>query len=405
MRTKLFKIAQAATLGFAMTFTFSCSAPDDGEGGGGGLSAYYGWYGNGSATNYTISTAAQLRGLADIVRGVDGDNIPPQDDFRGKTITLDADIAGGEWRSIGYSYYPRVSPFNGTFDGNNKTISSLHTDNQGVFGLIGEYGTVKNIVFTDFSLDGSDGAGGLARINEGAVQNVGINGNITGGGLGGGLVYSNKGRVENSYFSGNVTGGGGIVHSNSGTVRNSYSTGSVSGGHDAGGVVGSNWGTVQNSYSTSNVTSCSTRCGGVVGSNEGTVQNSYATGSVSSNGAAGGVEGGYGGTIRNCVALNPSVNSGNYNSGKSYHSSGRVSSVNSSLNNNYGLKEMAMHSGYTIAPNVNGRDGADVTSTEYNDANWWQNTVEFSSDVWEFSAGLPILKNMPTGTQNPVVAR
>jgi uncharacterized protein (TIGR02145 family) len=32
MRTKLFKIAQAATLGFAITFTFSCSVPDDGDG-------------------------------------------------------------------------------------------------------------------------------------------------------------------------------------------------------------------------------------------------------------------------------------------------------------------------------------------------------------------------------------
>jgi uncharacterized protein (TIGR02145 family) len=40
MRTKLFKIAQAATLGIAITFTFSCSA-DDG-GGGGGSNAVYG---------------------------------------------------------------------------------------------------------------------------------------------------------------------------------------------------------------------------------------------------------------------------------------------------------------------------------------------------------------------------
>jgi uncharacterized protein (TIGR02145 family) len=36
MRTKLFKIAQAATFGLAITFTFSCSGNDDPDGGGGG---------------------------------------------------------------------------------------------------------------------------------------------------------------------------------------------------------------------------------------------------------------------------------------------------------------------------------------------------------------------------------
>jgi hypothetical protein len=35
MRTKLYKIAQAATLGFAITFTLSCSGGDDNNGGGG----------------------------------------------------------------------------------------------------------------------------------------------------------------------------------------------------------------------------------------------------------------------------------------------------------------------------------------------------------------------------------
>jgi hypothetical protein len=411
---KVHKITLAAGFMLAMAFTFiSCSnnEEEEGSGDGGGKSAYYGWYGSGSATSYTISTVAQLKGLANIVQGVRGDTIPPQDDFKGKTITLTADIdmsgESGQW-SIGYSYLP-LYPFNGTFDGSNKTISGFKASNQGFFGFIGEHGTVKNIVFTDFNLSGTDGAGGLARRSDGKVQNVGINGSIEGSSLGG-LVYNNGGIVENSYFSGSISGdydAGGVVNYNSGTVRNSYSTGSIGGWlhGTVGGVVKYNSGIVQNCYSTSNVTGGGV--GGVVAGNSGTIQNCYATGSVSGEsniGVAGGITGdNENATIRNCVALNPFILNPVHEVRFSF-SLGRVSS-GGSFSNNYGLAEMSMQSGYNIVSDVNGKDGADITSAEWGDASWWQNTVEFPSDVWEFRDGLPILKNMPAGTQNPVVTR
>jgi len=436
MRKFLTKIALVAGFGLALAFTFSCSTSDDDSSG--SKSVYYGWYGDGSATNYTISTAEQLRGLANIVRGRVKDTIP-QDDFRGKTITLDADLdlSSQKWLSIGNPYsnsFERGASFNGTFDGNNKTISGILTDNIGVFGHIGEYGTVKNIIFTDFKLEGSDGVGGLARNNEGTIQNISISGNINGSAGGGGLVdYNSKsGIVENSYFYGNITNTGlntgSIVGNNSGIVQNCYSAGDVtiSGSGTVGGVVGNNSGTVQNCYSTTNISGSTSTIGGVVGYNKGIVQDCYSTGRV--NGAAsggvvgsndggtiqncyttssvistrssvGGVTGGCGkNSIRNSVALNSSI-SPKDNSGIN---SNRICPNNEQINN-YGLSGIVIN-GYTIVSNVNGPDGADITSAEWNDVSWWQNTVGFSPSVWEFREnGLPILKNMPAGTQNPIV--
>jgi len=341
-----------AGLMLAMALTFSCTNTADDPTpipGGSEVSAYYGWYGNGSATNYTISTATQLRGLFDIIRGEESDSIPSQDDFYGKTITLVANInlndLNDEWWPMNYS------PFNGIFDGNNKTISGHIDGRDGIFGVIGEYGTVKNIVFTNFSYNGDYGV--LAYINKGTVQNVGVNGN-------------------------------------------------VSGTYTPSGVVGQNYGIVENCYSTSIIDGDGWRnTGGVVGQNFGTIQNCYATGSVSGGWYVGGIAGGNDdGSIQNCVALNPSINAGSINE----YILGRISdNYSSNTNSNYALNNMVMRSGYTVVPNVNGPDGEDITSAEWGDANWWQNTVGFSSEIWEFGAGLPTLKNMPTGTQNPAV--
>jgi hypothetical protein len=486
---KTTRFLAVAAISIALTSTFFACSTDDGEKNNGdpaNKDPVYGWYGNGSATNYTISTAAQLGGLANIVKGrgrtSDGTSLP-QDDFVGKTITLTADIdmsGQDEWRGIGYSYIS-LSPFNGTFDGNNKTISSLQTDNQGFFGYIGENGIVKDMIFIDLSYESADGGGGLARRNEGTIQNVSISGSGPGGG---GIVSTNYGIIESSSFSGDISfdgggiartnaesgvirdchtsgniNGGGIVNTNSGIVESSYSIGDITTNSNAGGIVksnnrtgivkncyatgnvintssgavggivGSNSGTVENCYSTGNVTGTTaggavgsnasagivrncyatgnvsgTRAGGVIGDNSGTVENCYATGNVSSTNFGGGVVGDNSySTIRNCVALNQSVT----RSSGSATTFGRViggalsSLSGDSYSNNYAQSEMTLPNGITVASDATGKHGEDITSDEWNNADWWQNTAEFPSSAWEFRAGLPILGNMPTGTQNP----
>ena len=355
----------------------------------------YGWYGNVSASTFTISNATQLEELAKIVRGTTGDNGPAQSYFKGKTVILSADIdmSGKSWYGITTSYgLGDLVGFNGTFDGNNKTISGLQANNQGFFGLIGKDGIVKNIVFVDLKVDGDDGGGGLARVNYGKIQNIIINGTVSGNP--GGVVCFNYGIVENCSFSGNITGGsgGGIAVNNfaGGVIRKCYVTGNISGG--CGGIVNSNYGTVQNCYVICNVTGFNST-GGVVGYNKGIIQNCYATGNITSDMSnAGGITGSNRGTVRNCVALNPSINAEMY--------IGRigVNADSSSISiNNYGLIEMEMKGRwvYTINPNVNGQDGANVSSVDAATQDWWITNVNWDFDTiwqWDDSKNLPILR-------------
>ncbi len=74
------------------------------------------WYTeNMSSTLFTINTAEELAGLADIVNS--GTYA-----FAGATITLtaDLDLSGHNWTSIGQD-----PPFSGTFDGDGYTISNM----------------------------------------------------------------------------------------------------------------------------------------------------------------------------------------------------------------------------------------------------------------------------------------
>ena len=77
------------------------------------------WY-SADETSYTIDSAAELAGLAQLVNG--GNN------FSGKTITLasNIDLAGQEWTPIGQFLGGKsTSYFGGTFDGDGYTISGL----------------------------------------------------------------------------------------------------------------------------------------------------------------------------------------------------------------------------------------------------------------------------------------
>ena len=82
--------------------------------------------------NWTINTA---QGLVEFQEAVNGGN-----DFTGKTVTLaaDIDLAGTSWAPIGGT---ESTPFSGTFDGAEHTISNL---NNGLFGYISS-ATIKNL--------------------------------------------------------------------------------------------------------------------------------------------------------------------------------------------------------------------------------------------------------------------
>ncbi|MCL2183002.1 MAG: hypothetical protein FWB85_05995, partial [Chitinispirillia bacterium] len=122
------------------------------------------WYeANRRASAFTISTADELAGLAAIVNGTRGGN--PYN-FKGKTVTLTADIdllRYDNWVPIGDNNH---FPFAGTFDGGSYVIRNLTIKDTGSLsrrGLFGSVvgGTVMNLGVEDVNITGEYSVGGI----------------------------------------------------------------------------------------------------------------------------------------------------------------------------------------------------------------------------------------------------
>jgi len=109
--------------------------------------------------NYHIYTAAELKEFRDAVNA--------GDDFSGKTVVLEADINlnNENWTPIAANVNGTQYFFQGTFDGQEYTISSLNIENvkveAGLFGYLG-VATVKNINITNVKITGNHSAGAIA---------------------------------------------------------------------------------------------------------------------------------------------------------------------------------------------------------------------------------------------------
>ena len=304
-------------------------------------------------TPYKIGTVEELLWFAGLVNGTLGHNAGTSEEGAEKNsaawavLTENIDLSkvcrkdGRSWTPIG----SESNPYTGTFDGGGNTIEGLYVDNStsnsetyvGLFGVVGEDGTVKNLTVAG-EVTGSDGrdrynftyTGGVAGQNYGTVAgcSFAVIGTVTGGDCYtyvGGVVGQNHGTVADCRNNGTVTAKkintgdesyiGGVVGENYGTVADCCNTGAVSStggntGGSTGGVAGeSTEGTIENCYNTGTVTGSSgqdSSTGGVVGeSAEGTIENCYNTGTVTGssgqNSSTGGVAGeSAGGTIENC---------------------------------------------------------------------------------------------------------
>ena len=214
-------------------------------------------------------------------------------------------IAGSSIDCSEYGVFaPIAGEFNGTFDGDNNTISNITIDapgaNSGLFDQIGNSGTVRNLIVQNAVVTGGL-AGVIAGVNEGTIENVHVSGTsteVSGIGAAGIVGQHVQGVIRNS--SANVTvnattaDAGGITSINSANIENSFSTGdvtSVNNSGAAGGITGHHiTGQVLNTYATGDVTVVGaglgawSGAGGLIGyifSGAGDdVINSYATGSV-----------------------------------------------------------------------------------------------------------------------------
>ncbi len=224
-----------------------------------------------------------------------------------------------------------VTPFTGTLDGLGHTINGLtinrpSTDNVGLFGVMAQNATLRNVGLVGGSITGYENVGplaGYACTLGGAapcfitlletIDHTYSTASVNGYANVGGLVGFNGGNITNSYSAGDVTGiwasiGGlvGITHSpwpSGGTgISSSYATGNVTatgtgpGTGAVGGLVGADSGTswISNSYATGRVTAVAATAyvGGLLGWNDaGQISNSYATGAVSGGSYNGGLLG------------------------------------------------------------------------------------------------------------------
>ena len=239
--------------------------------------------------SYTVYNADGLLNVAELVNGGKTDiNI---------TLTADIDLTGKNWTPIGTSF---SNKYTGTFDGGGHTIKGLTvtTNDQfvGLFGSIGNAGTVKNVMMEDVQITSnrsSGFAGGVAGYSDGTIENCSVSGSVSGTVYVGGVVgaqwngsitgCSSSATVKGTVYVGGVTG----QTNSSATLTACYATGNViieiapTKNISGGGLVGFNGGKgVRACYATGNVTSTGSSTGnvhifGLLGDNYTTVTACY----------------------------------------------------------------------------------------------------------------------------------
>ena len=210
---------------------------------------------------YRISNIRQLNNI----------NLYPESNY---ILINDIDLSETEWIPI--------SSFNGSFDGNGRTLSGLHLSEDrfyysGLFGVLGKDSVIKDMIFRDVNLTGIQYAGTLAGLNTGKVIRCRVTGNITGSECGGVVAVNEKsGSVSLCSFSGTCesrfSNAGGIAGINTGTINDCLSEGFFSVKKDnAGGISGFNTGTINRCFSTGRMLADNANAGGISGANSGLI--------------------------------------------------------------------------------------------------------------------------------------
>ena len=168
-------------------------------------------------------------------------------------------------------------PFKGSFDGCFKAFSNVTVSVGifgGLFGDLGNGGSISNVYLSESNINGGYNAGGIAGYSEGTIENCHVQESVTisGESMVGGIVGTSKGSVnycENkATVSGTSTQVGGIVGSMiSGKVTGCLNEGNVSSENAyVGGIVGQfNNAIIEECINTGTVSSNNYAVGGIVG--------------------------------------------------------------------------------------------------------------------------------------------
>ena len=247
-----------------------CTIGSWADGGGeSGAAEDLGYIYDSNTNTYTVYNADGLMNVAELVNGGKTDiNI---------TLDKDIDLTGKEWTPIGTGY---SNKYTGTFDGGGHTIKGLTvtTNDQfvGLFGDLGEAGTVKNVVMEGVQITNNHGsgyAGGVVGNSWGTIENCSVSGSVSG--------TMRVGGVVGNQWYGSITG-----CSSSATVKGMGDVGGVTGDTNAGA-------TLTACYATGNVIieidpTKNISGGGLVGfcGGKSVLLACYATGNVTSTGSS-----------------------------------------------------------------------------------------------------------------------
>ena len=295
----------------------------------------------GSETTFYITTAQQLKQLADEVNAGDSK--------KDKTYLLANDIdlsVYPNWTPIGRFDLPDMLPFSGVFDGQGYSITGLkisgNEDARGLFGYT-FCSAIRNVVIRNPEIQGRDKVGALVGYQ----------------------AYSSKG-IENCAVIG----------------------GKIQGSNRVGGLVGyMEESPIKNCYSTCEAATTLSKAGGIVGAHEvgSGLENCYATGNVS-----GAYSGGIAGQARNverCVALGQSVSA--------QEDAHRVVGENGggTLSGNYAWRSMKVNGNTVADDNAAGLNGAALSYDAATGLNAQFETIFGGDSAWTYTEnGLPILK-------------
>ncbi len=248
------------------------------------------WDGNGTQTSpYQITSTSDLLQLAnDVYNG---------DTYSGKYFKLMNDLVFTTSTSNWYAIAPTfasigtdTNPFEGTFDGDNHTLTGVYIYKalnnkgdlyQGLFGVIGSGGVVKNIILTDSKIAASNYSGAIAGENRGTITNCHVTSSV--------IVSPQRDYVttlswESCYvggIAGNNASGATISKCSSGAkiwtheITTSNSSGNVW-TRSYGGIAGVNAGNLNNCFALGvNTGIVKSDYGAITGYSNGTLANNY----------------------------------------------------------------------------------------------------------------------------------
>lgn len=204
------------------------------------------------------------------------------------------------------------SNFTGCFDANDFTVRNLTMRVQyepaGLFGWIGENGTVTNLHLENVDIESTANAGGLCCYNRGTIHHCSVSGTVTGNDYVGGICCDNDYDATIIKCGSSVAASGRnrlstVCGRNEGLITQCYAAGNIDGHTYLGGICGDNGyeAIVENCHSNTSITS-GTCTGGICGDNNGSIVYCYNTGYIEETNSNGGICGrNYDGEINNCL--------------------------------------------------------------------------------------------------------